>query len=159
MLRRWWSRKYKLPWTHELFQQETEFDLLVEMLEDHFEEDPKAALEVWRGASGEIEFSDTGDDLIDKWERELAMGLEPDLTEGISEATRKQLEKEQRRGALAKKAAGELDGLVENYEDPRYASKKVIPGSTEDKELRMAKAMRGARMPAGFDPKLLLGSD
>ncbi len=35
---------------------------------------------------------ETGDPLIDKWERELAMGIEPDLLDGMSDEYRRKVE-------------------------------------------------------------------
>jgi len=78
---------------HECFQNSTLFDLVVEFYEDLFEEDPKAMLDAARGDDGEIVFEETGDDLIDKWERELSQGKTPDLTEGYSKETLAELQK------------------------------------------------------------------
>ena len=49
--------------------------------EDYFEQNP---LEVHRNEDGQIQFQHTGDDLIDKWEKELAEGKMPDYMEGFS---------------------------------------------------------------------------
>lgn len=39
--------------------------------------------EHWEKEYGVFFFENTGDDLIDKWEQEIAQGLVPDLTEGL----------------------------------------------------------------------------
>lgn len=83
-LKRWWIKKYKLPSNHECFVSQTLFELLVEYHSDYFESNP---LEVHRQADGEIQFTDTGDSLIDKWEQDLADGILPDLTEAFSEGS------------------------------------------------------------------------
>lgn len=57
------------------------FELLVEFWEDHYTENP---LEASRLADGRIQFKDTGDDLIDKWEEQLIDGERPDFMEGFS---------------------------------------------------------------------------
>lgn len=80
-LERWWSDKYKLPSNHDLFQSRTKFDLLVEFYEDYYDKNP---LDAHRNADGTIQFKDTGDDMIDKWEAEIAAGLTPDFYEDLS---------------------------------------------------------------------------
>jgi hypothetical protein len=80
-LSRWWSEKYKLPSNHELFQNQTILELLTEFWLDHYYHTP---LEVYRNEDGQVVFSDTGDELIDKWEKELAEGKTPDYLEGFS---------------------------------------------------------------------------
>jgi hypothetical protein len=45
----------------------------------------KNPLEAYRNADGEIQFIDTGDKLIDKWEKELAEGKVPDYNEAFSQ--------------------------------------------------------------------------
>ena len=71
MLRRWWTNKYKLPWTPSNVGDFTVLDLLTEFYEDVFENDKSALFEASRGEDGEIMFESTGDPLIDKWEKEL----------------------------------------------------------------------------------------
>lgn len=73
------EEKYHLPWTHECIQEQTLLELLVTYWEDYYEEHK---LEANRSADGEVTFS-TGDPYIDKWEQEIAMGLEPDLLEDL----------------------------------------------------------------------------
>jgi len=68
--------------------------LLTEFYEDLFEENPDALLKAAKNADGEIVFDETGDPLIDKWEKELAQGITPDLTEGMSDEALASLEKE-----------------------------------------------------------------
>ena len=101
MLRKWWTDKYRLPWTPNNLGDLTTLDLLTEFYEDLFEKDKTALFEASRGEDGEIMFESTGDTLIDKWEQELAMGLEPDLTEGIGADTLEAM----KQGKLMKKAA------------------------------------------------------
>jgi len=105
-LARWWSRKYKLPWNHELFQERTPISLLAEYYLDFYEEHP---LEVHRQADGEIQLKDTGDKLIDKWEEKIAQGHEPDLTEAF---TPEGLEKLQRLQARSREDSYELGGFT-----------------------------------------------
>lgn len=81
MLARWWTQKYHLPSNHELFQSRTLLDLLVEYQLDKLYEKP---LEAYKTADGEYHFVNTGDELIDKWEQELAEGRIPDLSEAFS---------------------------------------------------------------------------
>lgn len=81
MLRRWWQEKYRLPSNHELFQTSTVWELLVDFWEDYFH---KNSLEAYRNEDGQIQFVETGDELIDKWEKELAEGKTPDYMEAFS---------------------------------------------------------------------------
>ena len=80
-LSRWWVRKYKLPSNHELFQDRTIFEHLVDFYLDKFEQNP---IEAQRNKDGEIQFTETGDELIDKWEEQIARGEAPDLNEAFS---------------------------------------------------------------------------
>jgi len=48
---------------------------------DYFENNP---LEVHRQEDGEIQFTNTGDSLIDKWEQDLADGVLPNLEEAFT---------------------------------------------------------------------------
>ncbi|NJL53733.1 hypothetical protein HC928_00410 [bacterium] len=81
-LARWWSKKYRLPWNHDLFQDRTVFDLMVEFYLDKIEEKP---LEAYRNDKGEIQFTDTGDALVDRWEQQIAEGGVPNLMEAFDE--------------------------------------------------------------------------
>lgn len=59
----------------------------------------------------------TGDPLIDKWERELAMGLEPDLLEGLPSWHREAAEQEL--AEISQPASveniEEVDGFSDDY--------------------------------------------
>ncbi len=87
VLRRWWEKKYQIPSNHDLFTSRTEHDLLTEYYEDIFERNP---LEKWRNEDGTIQFTDTGDSVIDYWEQLLAEGRdgEVDLLEGFTDEER-----------------------------------------------------------------------
>ena len=97
----WWTKKYKLPSNHELFTSRTLFDLLVEYQLDVIEENP---LEAHRNSDGEIQFKDTGDDMIDRWEQQIADGMTPDLEAAFDYG---ELEKINRKITKAKKAMGQ----------------------------------------------------
>lgn len=122
-----------MPSTHDLFQNATTFDLLVEFFEDQFEKDPNSMLMAAKGDDGEIVFEETGDPLIDKWEKELAMGLTPDLTEGMSERDKKILENEREKKKHARSVISKVSDIDERFEqsirkDPRY---KNVLGSND----------------------------
>lgn len=114
-MRRWAEKKYRLPWTHECFQSQSLFELLISFWEDYYDRNPIASRTT---ADGNVVFANTGDPLIDKWERELAQGLQPDLLEGLPPKRR---ELEQRalekftRHQQAVGAEGLKSGFVENY--------------------------------------------
>lgn len=56
------------------------FDLLVDFYLDMFEKNP---LDAHRNDDGFVQFTDTGDALIDKWEQQIADGVDVDLTEAF----------------------------------------------------------------------------
>jgi len=92
------------------------FDLQVAFWEDYYIKHPTEAKRV---DGKEVKFT-TGDPLLDKWEEELARGLEPDLTEGLSPEERaKELAARERlstRGMVAQKADLEIgDGFSDSY--------------------------------------------
>lgn len=55
-----------------------------------FESDPLA---VHRGKDGEVQFTDTGDNMIDQWEADIADGREPDLWDAFTPEAKEQLAK------------------------------------------------------------------
>ena len=58
---------------------------MVEFYEYFFEENPNEMIKAGKDKDGNIQFKDTGDDLIDHWEEQIARGQMPDLTEGMTE--------------------------------------------------------------------------
>jgi hypothetical protein len=113
MLRRWVEEKYHLPWNHEVFQDLTVLELLTMYWEDYYLKHP---VDARRTKSGHVVYQ-TGDPLIDKWERELEAGLEPDLTEGLSSEERA---KEKQALERAKRRAGQTErekDLGEGFDD------------------------------------------
>lgn len=128
MLRRWWTSKYRQPWTPSNIEDFTILELLTEFYEDVFEKDKTALFEASRGEDGEIMFESTGDDLIDKWEQEIAAGLEPDMTEGMTAEDKAELSKEAATKVKARKQAAVLSDIDERYEqglmeNPMYTTK------------------------------------
>jgi hypothetical protein len=81
VLRRWAEEKYRLPWTHKSIQDLTPLELWTRVYEDYYHENK---IEIHRGEDGEIKL-ETDDAMVNKWEEELAMGLDPDITEGLTE--------------------------------------------------------------------------
>lgn len=81
-------RKYKLPSNHDLFLDRTLHDHLVDFYIDKFESKP---LEAHRNVDGEIQFTDTGDAVVDRWEEQIAKGEIPDLMEAFDDASLNQL--------------------------------------------------------------------
>lgn len=118
MLKRWAEAKFKLPWRHSVFQEATLLELLTDFWEDYYLKNKIAARTT---KDGHVVFDNTGDALIDKWERELAAGLDPDLLEGCSpeerEKERQALERLKAKKVLADKVNHEKanDGFSENY--------------------------------------------
>lgn len=89
-LARWWSKKYRLPSNHELFQNSDIYELCVEFWVDKYESKP---IESYRNDKGEIQFTDTGDDLVDRWEQQIADGEIPDLLEAFDEESIRHMQK------------------------------------------------------------------
>jgi hypothetical protein len=103
-VRRWWTRKYKLPPTSPLFLEQRFANLLQEFFEDLWGEyevlkeviDKEGRLEPLDHARLiELEnalldaTTELHDPLIEKWERELREGRVPDLDEGLPEPRKK----------------------------------------------------------------------
>lgn len=127
VLRRWWTHKYRLPWNHNLYQESTISELLIEFYEDKFSED---RLEAFKDENGEYFLGDTGDAQIDKWEEEIRLGIDPDLTEGMSAESLAKLAKEKEKYKRARELSKEINSINDDYTlvdpskvDPRYASK------------------------------------
>jgi len=95
-LKRWWSSKYKLPPNHTLFLEQSVAELNQEMIEDLLvrkrdliaalgdEDQPiKEQQELSRQLRGVLtalgDPVETGDELVDQWERDLEEGRVPDL--------------------------------------------------------------------------------
>ena len=87
---------------------------MVSFWEDYYSKRP---VESKRLKDGKVMFK-TGDPFIDKWERELAAGLTPDLLEGLPikerDKEKQNLEKYLKQKETIKKAE-ELTGFIESY--------------------------------------------
>jgi len=84
--------------------------------EDYYRKNP---IEARQTRDGQVVFSNTGDSLIDKWEKEIAEGLEPDLLDGVdTEERRKEEEAKARLTQQSVQVAEEIglaDGFSETY--------------------------------------------
>lgn len=94
-------------------------ELLTLFWEDYYRKNPIEAKRV--GDGKEVKFA-TGDPLIDKWEEELARGIEPDLTEGLSHEAREKEKSARRRleghADVVKQAEVTIgDGFADSYGD------------------------------------------
>lgn len=65
-------------------------ELMTEFYVDCYEKKP---IEAHRNEHGEIQFSETGDEMIDRWEEQIARGEIPDLNEAFDEESLKGLAK------------------------------------------------------------------
>lgn len=101
---RWWSEKHKLPPNHELCVSQSVAEIAVEMYEDLYHRKSMLEYELEEATRVDEQSSITNqlskisealgeegpetfrDDLIDKWEKEIAEGKTPDLTEGMNYA-------------------------------------------------------------------------
>lgn len=100
-VKRWWIKKYKLPPNHELFLKQTMHDLNLEMFEDWIlrKKELKEMISDFGHGYSREQLSDmqheinqlakalgeqvevVEDELIDKWERDIAEGRIPNLDE------------------------------------------------------------------------------
>jgi hypothetical protein len=103
--------------------------MLAAFWEDYYEDHK---LEARKGKDGEVVF-ETGDQYIDKWEKELAMGITPDLLEDLPSWHRDKMQKEQDRLEKQSKKNYEGDdfdddGFDDNYESElESSSRKHLP--------------------------------
>lgn len=132
-LRRWWSRKYKRPWQcSEEFGALTIEELLLEYYEDYFEQNPRATMKELVDEKGHYRFAHTGDPLIDKWEDELARGINPDLEEGLDSEAKRQLAREREASGKARGYIPDADKIDDDY--ARLAQKRRDNPPMYDKE-------------------------
>lgn len=73
-----------------MFQERTLYDHLIDFYIDKFEKKP---IEAHRNENGDIQFKDTGDDLVDRWEEQIANGEVPDLMEAFDEESIQHIKK------------------------------------------------------------------
>lgn len=101
-MRIWFQKKFRLPATSEEWLNSSLDELTIWFLEDLYLEHDDLARGVRLKHIG-MEVAPTGDSLLDKWERQIAQGIMPDLDEDedpraaardarIREAARKQIE-------------------------------------------------------------------
>ncbi len=154
ILRRWWTKKYSLPWTHECAQEATLEDLLVEYWEDYYEANPGEARKAF-AENGEFYFESTGDPLLDKWEEEQRKGLIPDLEEGMSQEDKAKLKEEREKMRRARGAAEELFQPRDPKDDQmqrKFASQFASPGTKKEQDLLQRNA-RHSMLGAPPDPR------
>jgi len=113
-----------------MVQRMTPLELLILFWEDYYHKNP---IDAKRTESGEV-FFETGDSLIDKWEREIAMGLEPDLLEGMppEEREREAAALERllaRQGKIEQAEASIGEGFEDDYTEMLAAGMPPILGS------------------------------
>lgn len=109
--------------------------------EDYYLKHP---VDARRTKGGHVVYT-TGDPLIDKWERELEAGLEPDLTEGLSMMEREKekralerLKRRQRQDQIAESHGLKDEGFSDSYSrdsdpvvDPRELDRQMTETLTE----------------------------
>lgn len=108
-LRRWWTRKYQAPPTDPRYLAYTPEDLLLEFFEDYYADHPERRVERRTHEATGAQYAVTGDPLIDKWEREIAEGREPDLDEGVPP---EEVERECSRLDAAAQASAEAEAFA-----------------------------------------------
>ena len=124
----------------------------MEFLEDVYENDPKAARQAIRDLDGEFTV-ETGDPIVDKWERAYARGEDPDLSEGLTpEEEAALLDRHQRilrdsRGFVAPKSKV-LGGDLHNISD-RELLADMTPHNFSDDMTALTAALKGNDAPTG----------
>ena len=83
-------RKYRLPPTSDEFLRCTPEEMLIEFFEDWYLDHPDRQARTEVHERTDVEYHVTGDPLVDRWEREIAEGKEPDLDEAVPEGEREQ---------------------------------------------------------------------
>jgi hypothetical protein len=63
-------------------------------------------IEAYRNADGEIQFKDTGDPLIDKWEEQIASGETPNLADAFDPESLEQLKRLKEKSAMSDPYSG-----------------------------------------------------
>lgn len=130
-LAQWWEKKFNLPSNHELFLDRTIFDLLVDFHLDMFEKNP---LDAHRNDDGHVQFTDTGDALLDKWEQQIADGEAPDLNEAFSpEAFKKLAELRQKAADKNPYASMTMKDVVDNVD--RQAKREGFTSDARRREI------------------------
>lgn len=127
----WWRQTYKLPSNHELFLNRTIEEHLVDMYEHLFIEKP---IEMHRQLDGEVQFTETGDPMIDKWEQELADGYTPDLSEVFSPEEMVKLKRaranfKSKGGKTFKEVMEQMSresAMIEKQADGKFARRKTF---------------------------------
>jgi hypothetical protein len=102
-------------------------DLLFEYWEDFYDKNPEEHRKVLH-PDGKVVFDETGDNLLDKWEAEVAQGLVPDLEEGMSKEERERLRQEREKA----RAEGRQRKPDMRVKQSQYESKSVARGSREE---------------------------
>ena len=83
---------------------------MVEWWEDRFEEDKNLKYKYMKDEDGNISFEGMYDDpLLEKWEKELSMGITPDFNEGLTDSVKSEIEK------LQKKKGRSAIAIDDNY--------------------------------------------
>ena len=90
--------------------------------EDYYRKNP---IESRKTEDGKVVFANTGDALIDKWEKEMAEGLAPDLLEGLGPEERAAEAKALEKLKAQQKAVGS-EGLIDGFSDD-YLERQDLP--------------------------------
>lgn len=108
-MRIWWTKKYqKSPQSNE-FKGYTIFELLVEFFEDYYDQNPEKLREL------DLPFLSTGDEFVDKWEKEISQGIVPDILEDLPPEEAEDLLKWSK-SAYNKKLSGEFSFIGDQAE-------------------------------------------
>jgi hypothetical protein len=104
---------------------------MISFWEDYYRKHP---LEARKDKDGEVYF-ETGDPYIDKWEKEISMGLTPDLLEDLPskhrEAQRKDQEAKRKTELLAQISNVDQDGFAEDYLSKLKSTGSILGSNVE----------------------------
>ena len=73
----WWTKKYQKSPRSPEYLSYTIFELVVEFFEDYYSENKSEMYSL------DLPGASTGDQMIDKWEKEIRSGIVPNLTEDL----------------------------------------------------------------------------
>ena len=108
LLRIWWTKKYQKSKNSPEYKAYSLFELLTEFFEDFYTDNKSALRELELPISGL-----TGDPMVDKWEKEIAQGLVPDLMEDLTPEEAKEVLDWSQRVYKQKISRGEIIGPEE----------------------------------------------
>ena len=106
-IRIWWTKKYQKSPNSDEFRRYTLFELMTEFYEDVYTHRPDDMPDL------DLPEVVAGDDMVNKWEREISEGVEPDILEDLPPEVANKLKRWSARVHELKQGSG---GFVDDHE-------------------------------------------